>query len=80
MSNIVAILGPFTKELNKAMLENYRPDYCVMKDSGQAGGTKEKIQACQDLSIKALIIGREEEEGISDLGIIEKIIRDYKEL
>lgn len=78
MSDIVAILGPFSKEFNKSMLETYRPNYCVMKDSGQAGGTKEKIEACQELGIKALIIGREEEAGISDLRLIEEIIKDFK--
>lgn len=76
MRDIVAILGPFSKEFNKEMLSTYHPDYCVMKDSGDAGGTIEKIQACEELNIKAIIIGREEEEGITDLDTIEKIIRD----
>ena len=77
MRDIVAILGPFSKEFNKAMLATYNPDYCVMKDSGDAGGTREKIQACVELDIKPIIIGREdEEEGINDLGEIEEIIRN----
>ncbi|MDR7870495.1 MAG: precorrin-6A reductase [Tissierellaceae bacterium] len=76
MRDIVAILGPFSKEFNKSMLSTYNPDYCVMKDSGHTGGTVEKIQACKDLGIKPIIIGREEEEGIMDLETIEKIIRN----
>ena len=75
MRDIVAILGPFSKEFNKAMLSAYNPDYCVMKDSGHAGGTVEKIQACKELCVKPIIIGRDEEEGISDLETIENIIR-----
>jgi precorrin-6A/cobalt-precorrin-6A reductase len=75
MRDIVAILGPFSKEFNKAMLAAYNPDYCVMKDSGHAGGTVEKIQACKELGVKPIIIGRDEEEGITDLETIEKIIR-----
>ena len=75
MRDIVAILGPFSKEFNKAMLSAYNPDYCVMKDSGHAGGTAEKIQACKELGVKPIIIGRDEEEGISDLETIENIIR-----
>ncbi len=78
MEDIIAILGPFSKDFNKAMIENYRPDYCVMKDSGQAGGTKEKIEACEELGVKAIVIGREDEDGISDLREIKKIILAYK--
>lgn len=74
MSDIVAILGPFSKDLNKALLTNYKPDYCVMKDSGDVGGTLEKVLACRELGIKAIIIGRKEEEKSTDLETIEKII------
>lgn len=76
MKDIVAILGPFSKDFNKFMLEEYKADYCVMKDSGSPGGTLEKVQACEELSIKPIIIGREDEEGIYDLKEIEEIIRN----
>lgn len=75
MEDIVAILGPFTKEFNKSMLSTYNANYSVMKDSGDVGGTLEKILACRELGIKPIIIGREDEEGIYDLGVIEKMIR-----
>ncbi len=74
MNDIVAILGPFSKDLNKALLKNYKADYCVMKDSGDVGGTLEKVLACRELGIKAIIIGRKEEEISIDLKTIEKII------
>lgn len=74
MRDIVAVLGPFSKELNEAMLKEYSADYCVMKDSGDAGGTMEKIIACRELDISPIIIGREEEEGIIDLEDIVKNI------
>lgn len=75
MRDILAILGPFSKELNKAMLKEYNSDYCVMKDSGDVGGTMEKIIACRELNIIPIIIGREEEKGITDLDdIIKEII------
>lgn len=75
MADIVALLGPFSEDFNRAMLRNYQADYCIMKDSGHAGGTREKILACQKEGVKALVIGREDEEGISNLDQIEKIIR-----
>lgn len=78
MRDIVACLGPFSKELNKAMLKEYSVDYCLMKDSGNAGGTMEKILACRELNITPIIIGREEEEGIRDLDDIYKFLNIEK--
>lgn len=75
MKDTVAVLGPFSKRYNKIMLEEYKADYCVMKDSGDKGGTMEKIQACEELGVKAIVIGREDEIGINNLDDIEKVIR-----
>lgn len=81
MKDIVAILGPFSLEFNKAMLKEYKADYCIMKDSGKPGGTLEKLQACEDLGVTPIIIGREQEEGIEELKKIEAIIRiEHKRL
>ncbi|NLK44308.1 MAG: precorrin-6A reductase [Tissierellia bacterium] len=76
MKDIVAVLGPFSKEYNKIMFKEYKVKYCVMKDSGQKGGTLEKLQACEELGIIPIVIGREDEDGIKDLDLIEKIIRE----
>jgi precorrin-6A/cobalt-precorrin-6A reductase len=76
MKDIVAVLGPFSKEYNKVMFGEYSPKYCIMKDSGNRGGTLEKIQACEELGIIPIVIGREYEIGIRDLNVIEKIIRE----
>ena len=43
--NLIAMQGPFSKELNAAMLRQYDCRYLVTKDSGKAGGFEEKIQA-----------------------------------
>lgn len=75
IKDIVATLGPFSKEYNKTMFKEYKADYVVMKDSGVKGGTIEKIRACEELGIIPIIIGREEEEGISNLDEVEAIIR-----
>lgn len=75
MKDTVAVLGPFSKRYNKIMLEEYKADYCVMKDSGDKGGTMEKIEACEEVGVKAIVIGREDETGINNLDDIEKIIR-----
>lgn len=75
MNDIIAILGPFSKRYNMIMFEEYKANYVIMKDSGEKGGTIEKIQACQELRITPIIIGRKDEDGINDLDEIEKIIR-----
>lgn len=76
MKDIVAVLGPFSVKYNMAMFEEYGADYVIMKDSGDKGGTPEKIKACESLNIPAIIIGREEEQGLNDLDQVEKIIRE----
>lgn len=78
MKDIVAILGPFSLEYNKTMFQEYKADYVIMKDSGKEGGTEEKILACHELGIVPIIIGREDEEGIGDLDIIEDSIRSLQ--
>ncbi len=81
MRDVVAILGPFSLEFNKIMLKEYNANYCIMKDSGKPGGTSEKIQACEELNIIPIIIGRDEEIGIHDLKSIEEVIRtEHKRL
>lgn len=75
MKDIIAVLGPFSVEYNKAMFKEYCANYVIMKDSGKEGGVIEKLKACQKLDIIPIVIGREDEKGIGDLDIIESIIR-----
>jgi len=75
MKDITAALGPFSEEFNTAMFKEYRANYVVMKDSGEQGGTQEKIKACHKLGIKAVVIGRENEEGLFELDeVLESIL------
>ena len=58
--------GPFTSDLNAAMIRQTDARYIVTKDSGETGGFLEKYQAAQETGAAMLVIGREkEEEGIS---------------
>lgn len=75
LKDIIGVMGPFSKEFNKSMFENYNADYVVMKNSGESGGTSEKIEACKELSIKALVIGRPEDDGVSSLAEIMELIK-----
>jgi precorrin-6A/cobalt-precorrin-6A reductase len=68
MEDIIAILGPVSEELNYQMFKEYKAEYVVMKDSGKAGGTRDKINACKRLGITPIVILRKyKERGIEDM-------------
>ena len=54
--NIIAIKGPFTEEMNIEMLKYTEADVIVMKDSGETGGTFEKISAARKLGIPVIMV------------------------
>ncbi|MFQ5686407.1 MAG: precorrin-6A/cobalt-precorrin-6A reductase, partial [Candidatus Scalindua sp.] len=59
-SNILALQGPFSLELNKAIINQYHIDVVITKDSGNTGGVPEKIQAAIETGIDTVVIQREE--------------------
>ena len=64
--NLIGMQGPFSRELNSAMLRQYHCAYLVTKDTGKAGGFQEKIDAAQECGVIPVIIGRPlEEQGLS---------------
>lgn len=56
--DIIAMQGPFTRELNRAMFKMYRASVIVTKDSGKKGGTDSKISAALSLNIPVVVIKR----------------------
>ncbi|EPY2277205.1 cobalt-precorrin-6A reductase [Clostridium sporogenes] len=58
VEDLMAIKGPISKELNKAFIKDYDAKALILKDSGPQGGTKEKILACLECDIYALVIRR----------------------
>ena len=63
--NIIAMEGPFTEGMNKALIEQYDAKVLVTKNSGDRGGYKEKISACKASGIKAIVIEKENEDSES---------------
>jgi len=57
-SSIVAIQGPFSEEMNHLLLEKYKVDILVTKESGKEGSTVEKIKAALGLGIQVVLISR----------------------
>lgn len=57
-AHILAMQGPFSAEMNVAMLKSVGAEYLVTKDSGSAGGFEEKIAAAREAGAKLVVIGR----------------------
>ena len=54
---ILALQGPFSTQMNEAMLRQYQIKWMVTKASGNAGGYQEKLDAAQNLDIPVFVIG-----------------------
>lgn len=63
--NILALQGPFTLDMNLAMLKQYGISYLVTKDGGSAGGFEEKRQAAQKAGAQLILVGRPPDSGTS---------------
>lgn len=65
-SHLIGMQGPFSREMNAAMLRQYHCKYLVTKDTGKAGGFQDKIDAALECGAIPVIIGRPlKEEGMT---------------
>lgn len=65
--DIVALRGPFSYDLNLALLKHYQASVLVTKESGAEGGQDQKLAAALSLNIPAVIVRRPPEpEGAVD--------------
>lgn len=56
--NIIAMQGPFSKELNKELFVKYEADVVVTKNSGALGGADTKFAAVKELDLPLVVIDR----------------------
>ncbi|WP_019119443.1 precorrin-6A reductase [Brevibacillus massiliensis] len=56
--NIVAMQGPFSKALNRALYEHYGVTLMITKESGKVGAVDEKLEAALELGIETIVIAR----------------------
>ncbi|KHF30442.1 Precorrin-6A reductase [Anoxybacillus ayderensis] len=56
--NIIAMQGPFTKQLDIALMQHFGVTLLVTKESGRVGFVDEKIAAAQELGIETVVIRR----------------------
>ena len=57
-SHILAMQGPFSEEMNTAMLRAVSARYMVTKQSGTKGGFDQKIAAARQAGAELIVIGR----------------------
>lgn len=56
--NLICMQGPFSFEMNCAMLKQFNISYMVTKDTGTAGGFEEKVKAAKENGVKIILIKR----------------------
>ena len=66
---IIAMQGPFSKEMNLAMIRQYQASVLVTKESGKTGGEDTKLAAAGEVQIPSYIILRPDEKTpVMDMG------------
>ncbi len=70
---IIALQGPFSEELNRAIIKQYDISCIVTKESGAAGGFPEKRKAAEALGIACYIIGSPQETGLSFSEVLKEL-------
>ena len=71
--NIIAMQGPFIKEINVALMKQFGIKYMVTKDSGKEGGFDDKMAAAREAGAVLIVIRRPEDEGCSAEEILSEL-------
>lgn len=64
-SHIIAMHGPFSAELNIAIIHQFEIKTIVTKDGGAAGGFPEKLAAAEATNASLIVVSRPEEDGLT---------------
>lgn len=80
IKDIICMTGPFSEEMNIATINEYKADYMVTKDSGDIGGTLEKLNAAKKTDTKLILLDRKKEKGYHSFQDIIKEIESYEKL
>lgn len=59
---IIAMQGPFSEEMNMALIRQYQIKHLVTKESGLTGGFAEKVSAADKLGVGISVIGNPEKQ------------------
>lgn len=77
-AHILAMQGPFSTEMNLAMLQSFQIRVLVTKESGTKGGFAEKAEAAARAGVPLLVIGRPQQvEGLSFGETVRELCRRF---
>lgn len=60
--DVIAMQGPFSRELNEALYRQYETTVMVTKESGRTGSVDEKVDTALKLGIDVILISRPKQE------------------
>lgn len=76
--NIIAMQGPFSLNMNKAMIEQLNIKYLVTKKGGVTGGEREKINACNEKGIEVVLLDKPQIQYPNCYRNIDDLIKNIK--
>ncbi len=74
--HLICMQGPFSVEMNLAMLREYKISYLVTKESGIAGGYPQKCEAAAMAGVGLVVIGRPQQEAGMSLEEVIKFLKN----
>ena len=75
-SHVIAMQGPFSERMNRALIDELDIAHLVTKESGPAGGFDEKVRAAQACGIDLMVIERPEDESGLLLAEAQQLLED----
>lgn len=77
--NIIAMQGPFSEQLNGALIKEYNIKYMVTKNSGERGGFEEKCKAAEENNVCLIVVERPEENSCAMQMSLDELLKWLKE-
>jgi precorrin-6A/cobalt-precorrin-6A reductase len=77
--SIVAVKGPFSKELNQRLFEHYGAQLILTKESGAVGGLGAKLEAAREMGIPIAVWNRPRVNYSRVFGSPEDVLQYLKE-
>lgn len=76
--NIICMQGPFSQELNAALIRQLDIKVLVTKDTGEQGGFPEKAAAARETGCRLLVVDRPGAETGLELAALKERLREYQ--
>jgi precorrin-6A/cobalt-precorrin-6A reductase len=76
---LLCLRPPFSREFNRAILQEYQIEVLVTKASGREGGVEEKVRAAGDLGLEVVMIRRPEQADPTAVRTLEAAVQACRE-